>query len=202
MSQNSYQETLSKIKELQDQLEQQFDQLLSEKRAEFNYQLRKGKVIFEKSVHDFQKKYRTNVWSYIKSSHPLYILTAPIIYSVIIPLVLLDAFIFIYQQVCFRVYGIPMVSRTKYIIIDRHHLKYLNIIEKVNCVYCGYGNGLIEYIREVFARTEQFWCPIKHARRAQKTHIYAEKFADYGNAEIYQKKLESLRAELNKQNNK
>lgn len=198
MSQNSYQETLAKIRDLQDQLEQQFDLLLSEKRAQFKYRFKKGRVIFEKGVHDLQKKYRTDIWTYIKGTHPLFILTSPIIYGVIIPLTFLDISVFIYQQICFRVYGIPIVPRSDYIVIDRQHLDYLNGIEKFNCMYCGYGNGLIEHVREVFARTEQYWCPIKHARRAKKTHPYMEKFADYGNAEIYHEKLATLRSELNK----
>ncbi len=198
MSQNTYKETLGKIKDLQDQLEHEFDQLLSEKRAQFKYRLKKGRVVFEKEISELHKKHRIDVWTYIKSSHPLYILTSPIIYGVIIPLVVLDAAVFIYQQICFRIYGIPIVKRADYIVIDRHNLDYLNAIEKFNCVYCGYGNGLIEYIREVFARTEQYWCPIKHARRARKTHPYVEKFVDYGNAEIYHQKLASLRSELKK----
>ena len=64
-------------------------------------------------------------------------------------------------------------------------------------MYCGYGNGLIEYIREIFARTEQYWCPIKHAKRAQKTHPYVELFSDYGDAEHYKERLAELRKQLN-----
>jgi len=192
----SHEEILDKIHSLQAQLEHEFDQLLSQKRAEFKYQLRKRRVIFEKGIRDLHRKYKIGIWSYLKESNPLYIITAPIIYGVIIPLVLLDIAVFIYQQVCFRVYGIPIVSRSDYIIIDRHHLDYLNGIEKFNCFYCGYGNGLIEYIREVFARTEQYWCPIKHARRANKTHPYVEKFVDYGDAENYKKQLKVLRKQL------
>ena len=29
------------------------------------------------------------------------------------------------------------VRRSRYFVIDRHHLAYLNGIEKLNCVYCG-----------------------------------------------------------------
>lgn len=187
MPQPPYQEILERIQSLQRQLEQEFDQLLAEKRAKFKYHLKRGKVSFDISVRKLHKKYRTGIWQYLSNSNPLYIITAPIIYGVIVPLILLDAAVFIYQQICFRVYGIPIVLRSEYIIIDRHHLNYLNGIEKINCMYCGYGNGLIEYIREVFARTEQYWCPIKHARRANKVHPYVENFVDYGDAENYKK---------------
>jgi hypothetical protein len=93
------------------------------------------------------------------------VLTAPVIYAVIVPLVLLDLFVTIYQRVCFPVYGIPKVNRGDYLIFDRHHLAYLNALEKLNCAYCSYANGLIAYVREIAGRTEQYWCPIKHARR-------------------------------------
>ncbi len=202
MSQNTYKETLGKIKDLQDQLEHEFDQLLSEKRAQFKYRLKKGRVIFEKEISELHKKHRIDVWTYIKNSNPLYILTSPIIYGVIIPLVLLDAAVFIYQQICFRVYRIPIVKRADYIVIDRHNLDYLNAIEKFNCMYCGYGNGLIEYIREIFARTEQYWCPIKHARHARNRHPYVENFVDYGDAENYKSCLHMLRKQLNESQDK
>ncbi len=201
MPQRQYEEILSRIHSLQKQLEQEFEHLLSEKRAQFQYNLKKGKVIFEKSMRDFQRRQRKGLWLYLRQAKPMHIITAPIIYSVIIPLILLDLAVSIYQQICFRVYGIPLVARADYIVIDRHHLAYLNSIEKFNCMYCGYGNGLIAYIREIFARTEQYWCPIKHARRSLSQHQYAEKFVDYGDADAYQKKLPLLRKELNQSKN-
>lgn len=197
MAQTHYNEILRKIHGLQEQLENELDQLVSKKREEFQYELKKGKVIFDKSVHDFHKKHRVNVLTYLKHANPLYILTAPFIYSVIIPLLSLDLAVFIYQQICFRVYGIPIVLRSDYIVIDRQYLNYLNVIEKVNCMYCGYANGLIAYIGEVFARTEQFWCPIKHAKRSLNKHPYVDKFIDYGDVENHKQKLAILRKELN-----
>ena len=76
-------------------------------------------------------------------ARPMVILTAPVIYSVIIPFVLLDLFVSLYQAVCFPVYGIEKVRRRDYIAYDRKHLSYLNGFEKLNCVYCAYGNGLL-----------------------------------------------------------
>jgi hypothetical protein len=35
----------------------------------------------------------------------------------------------------------------------------------VNCVYCGYFNGLIAYVQEIAARTEQFWLPHKACQK-------------------------------------
>ncbi len=192
-----YDEILKKIHGLQDQLEEELEELVSKKREEFQYKLKKGKVTFDKNIRDIHQKYRVGIWTYLKNTHPLYILTSPIIYGVIFPLIFLDIAVFLYQQICFRVYEIPIVRRADFIVIDRQNLDYLNGIEKFNCMYCGYGNGLIEYIREVFSRTEQYWCPIKHARRAVKTHYRTEKFVDYGDVETYKKQLGILRKELN-----
>lgn len=108
------------------------------------------------------------------------ILTAPFIYAMIIPAVVLDLFTFIYQTVCFPVYGIPKVNRADYISFDRHKLPYLTSIQKVNCAYCSYFNGLISYVREVASRTEQYWCPIKHAIKKKGLHKRHKDFFEYG----------------------
>ncbi len=190
---------LDRIQALQAQLEQELQTVVAEKQSRFHYSLQKGKVIFEKGVHDLHARYRLGLWQYLKAARPAHILTAPIIYSVIVPLVLVDVAITIYQQTCFRVYGIPLVRRREYIVIDRQHLAYLNAIEKLNCMYCGYGNGLAAYAREIIARTEQYWCPIKHARRVRGRHERAQKFVDYGDAEDYRDGLRALREELRRE---
>lgn len=72
-------------------------------------------------------------------------------------------------------YRISEVDRSDFITVDRHRLAYRNVIEKLNCVFCGYANGVLTYAREIAARTEQYWCPIKHASRILGTHSrYAE----------------------------
>ena len=64
--------------------------------------------------------------------------------------------------------------------MDRRKLAYLNSIEKFNCVYCEYVNGLIAYVQEIAGRTEQYWCPIKHAMRVKSMHSRYRHFLDYG----------------------
>lgn len=81
-------------------------------------------------------------------------------------------------------------------VLDRHHLVYLNLIEKFNCVICGYVNGIIEYVREISGRTEQYWCPIKHARRTPDPHQFSLSFSDYGDAEAYRSRIQKLRDDL------
>jgi hypothetical protein len=99
-------------------------------------------------------------------------------------------------MICFRLYGIPPVTRASYIIVDRQHLNYLNVFEKLNCVYCGYGNGVISYAREITSRTEQYWCPIKHARKILDAHPRYNTFLDYGDATEYPVRIIGFRAAL------
>ncbi len=186
-------ELLSRVKAAQQELEQEFDRLLDEKRREFQYQIKRGRVIFERQVRRLQKQQRTGIWIYIRQAPPAIIISAPIIYGMIIPLALLDLTITLYQQICFRIYKIPLVKRRDYLTIDRHYLPYLNLIEKINCIYCGYGNGLLEYAREVIGCTEKYWCPIKHARRTPDPHRHVEKFFDYGDALAWKHDLNKIR---------
>jgi len=190
---NKLDEILQRLHQTEAELQQEVDRLLEQKRQQFHYQLRRGKVVFEKNVRRWQRQHRTGIWKYLRQAPLLYILTSPVIYGMVIPLFLLDISLTIYQHICFRVYRIPLVRRADYLVIDRHHLAYLNIIEKLNCVYCGYGNGLIEYGREITARTEQFWCPIKHAHRTLDPHYRTLMFADYGDAEGYAELRKKLR---------
>jgi len=118
-------------------------------------------------------------------------LTAPIIYAGLIPFVFLDIFLGFYQTTCFRVYGIPRVQRADYIVFDRGHLRYLNALERMNCIYCSYVNGLCGYFTEVAARTEQHWCRIKHALRLRAPHSRYSHFLDYGDAERYRREIEA-----------
>jgi hypothetical protein len=111
-------------------------------------------------------------------------------------MVVLDLFVWVYQWVCFPLYGLARVERAPYFVFDRVHLGYLNIIEKINCAYCSYGNGLMAYAREVVGQTEQYWCPIKHARKVLHAHPYYMGFVDFGDAQAYRTELNVLRARL------
>jgi len=113
-----------------------------------------------------------------------------------LPFAILDLWVSVYQAVCFRVYGIPQVKRSRYVVFDRSALVYLNLIEKLNCAYCSYGNGVVAYVREVAARTEQYWCPIKHARRVLGAHARYAYFAEYGDGEHYAEEQRQARARL------
>lgn len=189
---NRIQVLVEKIKKLESEIAEE----LQKKEAEFFYNIRDKKVSFDKEIKKQHKLFLKKVSWYLRDADLLTILTVPFIWACLFPTLFLDVFVSLYQAVCFPVYGIPKVKRGKYIVIDRHSLSYLNFIEKLNCIYCGYVNGFLAYLREVAARTEQYWCPIKHARRTKSFHSRYNKFLEYGDAEGYRKKIEKIRRDF------
>ena len=131
-------------------------------------------------------------WKHLRATPLLVILSSPLIYACVLPFLLLDASVELYQLVCFRIYGIPRVRRKDYLVFDRGRLAYLNTIEKIGCIYCSYVNGLLAMITEIAARTEQYFCPIKHARRLLQTHSRYGKFLPYGDAAAYREQSDAV----------
>lgn len=177
-------------------LEQQVLEEIEKKEAEFYYRVIGRKVRFEAEVKKQHRALMQRVSRYLSEAPLLNILTVPFIWFILIPALFLDLSVTVFQAVCFRVYGIPRVKRRNYIVVDRQSLAYLNLIEKLNCMYCGYVNGLIAYVREIGGRTEQYWCPIKHARRIASMHSRYGKFLEYGDAEGYRNRLEEIRRDF------
>jgi hypothetical protein len=168
------------------------EKIEEEIKSEF-YELRQGKIWFSTEIKREHRRLKTSLVRYVLHSRILAILTAPFIYAVIIPFVLLDLFVTVYQAVCFPVYGIPKTRRRDYIAIDRNKLRYLNAVEGFNCMYCSYGNGVLAYAVEIAGRTEQHWCPIKHARRIQNAHDRYAHFLSYGDASAYRQRIDKVR---------
>jgi hypothetical protein len=166
---------------------------LSKRREALRYHIENRKFVFAEEVLKVQRVIKTKLSAYIRNANPLIVLTAPVIYALIIPFVLMDLFVMAYQAICFPVYKIPLVRRRDYLVFDRHHLAYLNLLEKINCAYCSYGNGVIAFAREVAGRTEVYWCPIKHARRMLGPHPHYQGFADFGDAEAFRAKADSVK---------
>jgi len=160
---------------------------LAQRRLDFDYTIDNEKVKFQEYVLKRHRQMRSHWLSYILKARPSVALTAPIIYAMVTPFAMLDIFVTLYQLICFRAYGISIVRRRDYIVLDRSQLAYLNWLEKFNCLFCSYANGVIGYVREISARTEQYWCPIKHARRIVGAHALYSSFADYGDVEAYKK---------------
>jgi hypothetical protein len=189
---------MADIRDLENQLEEEFEA----RRAAFHYHLKENRVVFTEEVKRQHKALKTRLWTYVRHARLPLVLSAPVIYSLIVPFVLLDLCVTVYQAICFPVYGIPKVPRKDYIVVDRIRLGYLNGLEKLNCAYCGYCNGLLAYMVEIASRTEQYWCPIKHSRRLKGTHRHYLEFVDFGDAQAYHDKLADLRAALRKKPDK
>ena len=188
-------DNISIIVEKIKQLEQQLQQELEARQEQLSYELKNRRVRFTRAIRDMHREYRVDLVEFFRTADLRHVLTAPVVYSLIVPFALLDLGVSIYQHICFRAYGLARVKRSDYILLDRHQLSYLNVVEKLNCVYCGYANGVLAFTREVGARTEQYWCPIKHARRVLSPHSRFSRFADYGDAQDYRETLERLRNE-------
>lgn len=185
-------EILDRMRELETDLEHE----VAAAQQRWHYTIEAGKLRFEAGVHRRHKLMKTSIARYLRESDIPSLLSAPLVYSVLLPFLVIDLWVSVYQRICFPLYGIPRVRRADYIAVDRHKLAYLNSIEKANCDYCGYANGLLGYVREITARTEQYWCPIKHARRVRAPHPRYRHFVDYGDAEGYKRRLPVLREAL------
>ena len=160
------------------------------------FQIKGKRVEFERSVRDAHRQLKTGFFRWLVTNRPQNLITGPLIYGMAIPLLLIDACVSFYQWACFPIYGITKVRRADYFVFDRHQLGYLNFIEKFHCTYCEYGNGLMSYMAEILARTEEYFCPIKHAHKIIGTHKHYQRFLAYGEADAYEKKLEEYRVAL------
>lgn len=190
--------TLEKLQQRARVLEREIEAELARRRERIGLNVERGRLRFDRELLLRHRAARIGLRDFLSATRPLVVLTAPVIYGLIIPFVILDIAVTLYQWICFPVYGIPRVRRRDYIVIDRHHLAYLNALQKLNCVYCGYGNGLLAYVREVAGRTEAYWCPIKHARRVRDAHTLYPDFMDYADEQEFTDRWVRLREKLRK----
>ena len=188
-----------KIRQLLDQMSALEDDLRREVQAQEAsalYKIKGKRVEFEAAVRQAHRQLKTSFFRWLVTNRPQNLITGPIIYSMIVPMVMLDLCVSFYQATCFPIYGITKVRRGDYLVFDRQQLGYLNFIEKFHCTYCAYGNGLIAYVSEIIGRTEEYFCPIKHARKMLGAHSRYARFLGYGEAQDYEVKLERFRVGL------
>ena len=183
---------MSKMAELEDDLRT----AIHEQESKMFFEIKGKRVEFESSVKAAHKKLKTGFFRWLVTNRPQNLITGPIIYAMIVPLMMLDLCVSLYQWICFPIYGVVKVKRADYIVFDRHQLHYLNFIEKFHCTYCEYGNVLMRYMAEILARTEEYFCPIKHAHKVLGTHARYKRFLNYGDATDYEAKLEAYRVGL------
>ncbi len=162
----------------------------------FCYQRVDEKIVFTPETRDRHRQSVRRLPHYLLHSRFLVLLTTPLIWACAVPMMLADLIGSLYQAICFPIYGIPKVNRRDYLAFDRHHLAYLNFAEKFNCEYCAYVNGILAYFTEIAARTEQHWCPIKHAHCAKCAHSRYRHFFEYGDAAAYRRHVEEVRRDF------
>ena len=185
-----------KIREIVEEIEAMKEKLgeeIAQQESHISYEIQNGYVVFEKEVLAKQRENMKNLLSWFREVPLLHLLSSPIIYAMIIPAIFLDIILFVYQQVIFRIYKFKLIKRSDYMLFDHHYLGYLNPIEKLNCLYCSYFNGLMQYASVIASRTEFYFCPIKHAKKIVYEHDYYKDYLVYGDEEDYQKKLKELR---------
>ena len=125
-------ELVAKIKALESELESELHQEYERLSCEITKKR-------EELLASYRRE-RQGLLRYLATTPILHLLSAPVIWSVLFPALILDGFVSLYQWICFPIYKITKVKRSDYILIDRHRLAYLNIIEKFNCLYYSYFN--------------------------------------------------------------
>lgn len=84
------------------------------------------------------------------------------IWSAIVPIIIMDIYSILYQEIYFTIQGIPKIKRSKYLNFDRWNLSKLSIGQKLSCIYCGYANGIAAWFKALVNQTETYSCAIKH----------------------------------------
>lgn len=131
---------------------------------------------------DYLKHRRERLWRHR--------LSTPFIWLPLVAFFVLDLFVEVYHRTCFPLYGLPLVPRNEYIRIDRQKLSYLTWWQKINCIYCGYANGLMAYCTRIVGETERYWCGIQHQQgKGYRPPEHHKEFLVYGDEEGFRKLL-------------
>jgi hypothetical protein len=106
---------------------------VQEQESKMFFHIKGKRVEFERSVREAHRKLKNNFFHWLVTNRPQNLITGPIIYIMVFPLLMLDLCVSFYQFTCFPIYGINKVRRSDYIVFDRQQLGYLNFIEKFHC---------------------------------------------------------------------
>jgi hypothetical protein len=178
------------------ELEEKLKQLVVDKQSQIFFKFEGRRIEFDKDLQAVHKKLKRGFFHWITTDRPQNLITGPFIYFMVMPMLLLDFTVSTYQAICFPIYRIAKVKRSQYILFDRHRLGYLNAYERLHCEYCAYASGLLAYATEIVAKTELYFCPIKHAHKVLAEHSRYKYFMQYGESENYHVHLEKIRTEL------
>ena len=190
---------LTSILDRMSQLESEFHEELKSCEERFQQRFVANIDELKRTAQDAQQRIESKASKLFTVMFWRHLASLPFVYVMIVPLIFMDLMLTIYQQVCFRLYGVPRARRADHFIIDRQFLDNLNLVDKFNCIFCGYGNGVFSYGREIISKTEQYWCPIKHAQKTLAASARYNEFLEYGDTEEYHEKVAKYREDLKKQ---
>jgi len=175
----------AKIDELELALYEEYERLA----FKYGFSIEQKRVEFRQKFRERNRTFRIPAWKYAFPVNIRHFLSIPFIYAMIVPTVILDIFLNLYNWTAMPLYRIPLVRRSDYIVFDRQFLDYLNWIQKLNCIYCSYVNGVFAFAVELGGRTERYWCPIKAAhKRPPRNNWYCD-YADFGSPEQWLEKF-------------
>ena len=77
----------------------------------WHYTVHRRRVRFDHELRDAHRRLKLGIAAYIRHGSVFSLLTAPLIYSLLLPLALLDLWVTLYQWICLPIYGVARVSR-------------------------------------------------------------------------------------------
>lgn len=106
---------LARMAELEDELRT----AVHHQESKMCFQIKGKKIEFERSVKAAHRKLKKSFFRWLVTDRPQNLLTGPIIYAMLIPMLMFDACVTFYQWACFPIYRITKVRRSDYIVCDR-----------------------------------------------------------------------------------
>jgi hypothetical protein len=100
-------------------LEDDLREALHEQETSMLFEIRGKRVEFEHTIKQVHRRLKTGFFRWLVTNRPQNLITGPVIYSMIVPLLVLDLFVTLYQAVCFPIYRVVRVRRGDYIVMDR-----------------------------------------------------------------------------------
>ena len=94
-------------------LENELQEAVHQQESRVFFQIKGKRVEFEQSVKQAHRKLKTSLFRWLVTNRPQNLITGPIIYAMVFPLMMLDFFVSLYQFTCFPIYGINKVRRKK-----------------------------------------------------------------------------------------
>jgi hypothetical protein len=83
-------------------VEAEIEAELAKRQEALRFRFESDRIVFEEEAQRIHRAIKTRISRYLLDANPLIVLTAPVIYSVLIPILLLDIFVIAYEAICFN----------------------------------------------------------------------------------------------------